>query len=160
MDEGVDSGPILSQELVPIAGTDDASALYRKLTEAIVRQVGDFTPRFIAGTLEPRPQDDSQATYWRKREPADAVIDWRMPADGVSNLVRALTRPYRGALCRQGGRDVTVWRAESIAQAAPNAEPGKVLWADADGIAVRCGTGAVRLVEHEFAALPAANAYL
>ena len=160
MDEGVDSGPILSQALVPIARGDDAGALYRNLTETIVRQLGDFTPRFIAGTLEPRPQDESQATTWRKREPADVVIDWRMPADGVCNLVRALARPYRGALCRQGGQDVTVWRAELIAEAAPNAEPGKVLAADAAGIAVKCGSGAVCLVEHEFATLPAVNDYL
>ena len=97
MDEGADSGPILSQKLVPILPADNAGTLYKKITEAALEQIGEFVPALVMNRVEFQPQDHTQATYWRKRSPVDGVIDWRMDACTIHNLVRALHHPYPGA---------------------------------------------------------------
>ena len=95
------------------------------------------------------PQDHSKANYWRKRERLDGQIDWRMPAQSIHNLVRGLTKPYVGAHFIYDGNDVKVWQSETVQEAALNIEPGKILTVDYEGIVVKAGIDAVRLVHIE-----------
>lgn len=160
MDSGADSGDLLSQKKVTILENDDAATLYKKLITVAQTQITEFTAQLSQGDYPRIPQDNSQATSWRKRSKADGQIDWRMPARSVRNLVRALTRPYPGAHCVSLGAEVKVWRAELEPKAPSNAEPGKVLKVDGREIVVMCGENAVRLVEHDFVNLPQEGAYL
>ena len=161
MDEGADSGDILSQRPVPILPEDDAAALYARVTATALEQVATFTAQLAAGDFPRIPQDPSQATSWRKRGRRDGEIDWRMPAEGIHNLVRALAHPYVGAHCVHRGRDVKVWRVRLEAAAPPaHAEPGKVLALEAGEILVKCGAGAVWLCDHELDELPRPGSYL
>lgn len=148
MDEGADSGPILSQVPIGIEYADDAGSLYRKVLEAVPSQLREIVAKMADGTLDPQPQDHAQATYWRKRGAADGLIDWRMPASGIYNLVRALTRPYIGAEFSLGEDRVKLWQCVEFEGEVPaNAEPGKVLGIGPDGTIVKAGIGAVRLIE-------------
>lgn len=160
LDEGADSGDILSQEPVAILDEDDAGTLYAKVTAVALRQIETFTPQLAAGTFPRRPQDSSRATSWRKRGRADGQVDWRMSARSIHNLVRALTRPYVGAHCVYRGADAKLWRTALRDGAPLNAEPGKVLACDGERIVVKCGEGAVELVEHELPDPPAPGSYL
>lgn len=154
MDEGADSGDIISQERVAITPSDDAASLYARLEQASRRQLGDIVSQLAARRLERRPQDHAAATYWRKRGRADGRIDWRMSMAAIANLVRGLTRPYVGAHCEIAGADVKIWRVSLLPDAPTDLEPGRVL-ATRDGLpVVKCADGAVRLDEHEFATLP------
>lgn len=161
MDSGADSGDILDQEPVAIGEDEDAGALYGRLTATALRQVSRFTRRLADGTAEPRRQDHSLANTWRKRGRPDGQIDWRMPARGIHNLVRALARPYPGAHCLRDGAEVKVWRTRPLpSEGLENLEPGKVLRSAPSGIVVKCGEGAIELVEHGFADLPPEGSYL
>lgn len=160
MDEGPDSGDVLDQERVTIDDTDNAATLYAKLTIVAGEQIARFIP-LLAGNRAPRrPQDPRLATYWRKRGKRDGQIDWRMPATGIHNLVRALTRPYPGAHAVIGDRDVPVWRTHLSAGRVDGVEPGKVLEVDGRTVTVQCGVGAITLVEHGFERLPSKGDYL
>ena len=160
MDSGADSGPILCQLPITIGYDDNASSLYAKVLALLPRQVETILLRLKDGSLVPQPQDASRANYWRKRSLADGRIDWRMEPYAVRNLVRALAHPYPGAHFIHQGREVKVWVcSESIAGTA-NDEPGKVLAVKDRSITVRCGQGAVRLIEHELSALPMVGDYL
>lgn len=162
MDEGADSGDLLIQEPVAIFPSDDAGALYARLVGVARRQIEVFTPQLVSGRYPRRPQDHSLATTWRKRTQADGIIDWRMSATGVHNLVRALARPYVGAHCVHKEQIVKVWRTR-IADAgiAPrDAEPGRVLGKEGSLLLVMCGEGAVQLVEHDLAPLPEVASYM
>lgn len=154
MDEGADSGDIVSQERVAISSDDDAASLYARLEEVSRSQLAAIAAQLAAGRLERRPQDHAAATYWRKRGRADGRIDWRMSANAIANLVRALTRPYVGAHCEVGGVDLKVWRVEAVPGFAADIEPGRVLAVDAAMPVVKCGDGAIRLIEHDFNSLP------
>lgn len=152
MDEGADSGDILSQRFLSILASDDASTLYQKLTETACKQIAKFTPQLIAGNFKRLAQDHSKANYWRKRNKADGEIDWKMSARCIHNLVRALTRPYVGAHFICGGKDVKVWKTE-LGKDTPrryeNIEPGKILEIEGTKIIVKCGDGLLKLIEYD-----------
>jgi len=147
MDEGADSGDILSQESVSIAATDTAGSLYDRVSTTALAQISDFLPKLASGTYLRRPQGSSNANNWRKRGPSDGQIDWRMPATGIYNLVRGLTRPYVGAHFVHHGTEVKLWSCSVTTDCRPNLEPGKVVDLDGGFPVVKAGTDAVRLLE-------------
>lgn len=160
MDGGADTGPILDQEPVTIAADDDAGILYARLQDLAPRQLARFVPGLADGTLVAQPQPPDSGNTWRKRSAQDGEIDWRMSATAIHNLVRALARPYPGATCATPDGDVVIAKVEIVAACPENLEPGKVISASPDDIVVKCGTGAVRILEHSFATLPKAGSYL
>lgn len=160
MDSGADSGPLLSQLPVDIDLEDDAASLYAKVLELLPLQVETIVRGLHDGSLIPKPQDATSATYWRKRSVEDGRIDWRMESSAIRNLVRALSRPYPGAHFMHQGREVKVWRCSEHSEAPPNAEPGKVLSVEGRLITVRSGRGAIRLIDHELDSIPAEGDYL
>ena len=149
MSEGADTGDILSQEPIAITSQDDASSLYAKITARALKQISTFVPQLVDGSFSRRSQDTSLANTWRKRGSEDGRIDWRMSARTIHNLVRALTRPYVGAHFVRDGAEYKVWRTAVIETAPADAEPGKVLAVSAQGVDVKCGDQAVRLLETE-----------
>jgi len=146
MDEGADSGDIVSQVPVPIHATDDAASLYERITEAAADQIRDLVSALASGEYVRRPQDKRQANLWRKRGRADGQIDWRMNAASIHNLVRALAKPYPGAHFLHQGSEFKVWKSEVVSEARRNLEPGKVLAVESGGIIVKAGEDAVRML--------------
>lgn len=149
MDEGADSGDIISQAVVPINENDDAEALYRRITVTAIEQLEDFLPLLASGKYPRSPQDHALANVWRKRGRVDGQIDWRMPATGIYNLVRGLARPYVGAHFVHQGVDVKVWSCRVAGGTSPNLEPGKVVELREGRPTVKAGIGAVELIEFE-----------
>jgi methionyl-tRNA formyltransferase len=163
MDEGADTGDLLSQRDVPIHWEDDARDLYSRILNVAEEQVAAFTPQLAARKHQRKPQNDDEANYWRKRSYEDGEVDWRMSSTSIYNLIRALAPPYPGAHCTVNGAEVKLWAAKVADDEFDDVrhfEPGKVLASDADRIAVKCGEGVVALQEHEFDELPDNGGYL
>lgn len=160
MDEGADTGDILSQELVSIDYLDNASTLYDKITNTALNQLQEFIPQLAQGIFQRNPQNHTQANIWRKRVKQDGKIDFRMSSRNVYNLVRALTKPYVGAHLEYNGQEVKIWQVEEHDYSQPNCEPGKVISAERDNFVVKCGDKSIRLIEHEFEHLPRAGDYI
>jgi methionyl-tRNA formyltransferase len=143
LDDGLDSGPILSQQLFAVAADETARSLYSKHTAALA----DMLPKAVAliGSGEaPRiEQDERHATYCAKRTPDDGLIDWTASADSIIRLIRAVGEPYPGAFgCCRGE---TMWI--DAAQLYPDSHrfiglAGQVQWHTVNGFVVRCGDGA------------------
>lgn len=160
MDQGVDSGPLVSQVQIPISFEDDAQSLYLKICNSIKLQVRDIINSIVENTYHPVPQDHSQANYWRKRNEADGAIDWRMNADSIYNLVRALTKPYPGAHTMFEGTQVKIWRCHPLPCDRINVEPGRVIANTISTFTVKCGGGAIEVLAHEFLIIPAVGKIL
>jgi methionyl-tRNA formyltransferase len=164
MDEGADTGPILSQTAISIIPSDDAASLYDKICSTAIGQIADFVPAMSRGEIRPVPQDGSTATQWRKRGKFDGRIDWRMPARSVANLVRALARPYPGAHFEtREGSEVLVWKARVLdANPDPFLVPGSVLDCapDASWFDVRCADKPIRILSHQGDFTPRAGDWL
>jgi methionyl-tRNA formyltransferase len=156
MEAGLDTGPMLLKESLPIADTDTAGSLHDKLADLGARLIVAALPKLLRGELSGEMQPAEGATYAAKLDKAEAVLDWRQPAERLHRAVRAFN-PFPGATVQIDGQAVKIWRSE----AAPGAgEPGMVLAADAGGIVVACGEGALRLTELQKAGgkrLPAAD---
>ena len=97
MDRGADSGDVLSQKEVVIEYKDNAESLYQKIIDTSKIQLEEFLPKLISKNFEKHKQETTNVNYWRKRSFDDGCIDWRMPAESIHNLVRALSKPYEGA---------------------------------------------------------------
>jgi len=97
MDQGVDTGEILAQEIIPIEERETATTLYKKVDVAHVSLFLDTLPKLISGNYSLQKQDDSKATYWEGRTPADGEITPDMTTEDIDRLIRASTDPYPGA---------------------------------------------------------------
>lgn len=133
MDEGADTGDIISQREIYIEQEDDAQSLYDKVLKVAKEQVIEFTDKINSDELTRIPQDPKSGNTWRKRGRLDGQIDWRMSCEGIYNLVRALTHPYVGAHFMHGDEEIKVWKcqAEKCDQYR-NIEPGKILKVHSD----------------------------
>lgn len=155
MDEGADSGPILSQEKLSISALDDARTLYDKIVQVAMKQIVQFTKELADNRESFYEQDHSLANYWRKRSVKDSLIDWRMEAEEINNLVRALAAPYPGAeFSSKGNETIKVWQSAVASEPVPsNLEPGKVLQVLNSRVLVKCARNSALWLEHTAPAL-------
>lgn len=113
LSDGVDTGDVVAQEVIPINSTTDAGLLYQAVDTAHVRLMKRAFPELTAGRLRAVEQDESLATYWPKRAEEDGLIDLAGSVHDAERLVRAVTRPYPGAFFLDDqGRKVIVWKAK------------------------------------------------
>lgn len=140
MDEGLDTGPILSQEAIPISSADTAGTLREKLAALGARLLIEV----LAGIPAPRAQDAASATHAPRIAKGEADIDWRKPASGIERQLRAFD-PEPGAQTRCDGATLKIWRGR-VERGAP-AAPGTVCAAGRDGIVVACGVDALCITE-------------
>lgn len=160
MDEGADSGDIVSQVRMPITYEDTARTLYDKVSAVALGQLITLYNDFKKGRVVTTSQNHSDSTYWRKRTKDDGRIDFRMSSRSVYNLVRGLTKPYVGAHVIYMGEPVKIWKSEERIVAIPNVEPGRVLGIENSSVLVKCWDGAVLLTEHEFKDIPKIGEYI
>ena len=160
MDDGADSGDILSQQRIEIGDDDNAASLYEKITQSALTQIRRFFPHLEAGTFLRIEQDHSIANTWRKRGYADGQIDWRISARTIYNLVRALTKPYIGAHFFYKDHVYKVWDSKIVSDLPLNIEPGKILDVDSQGVVVKCGEEGLRLLVTEPTFRPTIGEYL
>lgn len=109
MDEGADSGEILSQEKIIVDHSDNATTLYKKISIIAINQIRTFTPKLAENNYKREAQDNTKANTWRLRTKKDGEIDWKMSDKSIYNLVRAVTNPYVGAYCLYRGKEVKIW---------------------------------------------------
>ncbi|MCW8275065.1 bifunctional UDP-4-amino-4-deoxy-L-arabinose formyltransferase/UDP-glucuronic acid oxidase ArnA [Pseudomonas sp. PCH199] len=131
-----DAGAIVAQQRVAIDRTDTALSLHGKLRVAAADLLRDTLPTLRQGKISETPQDESKATVFGRRTPADGKLVWNKPAEELFNLVRAVTQPYPGAFCAVGEHKLIVWSAE-VAQGNEGLAPGRVI--SVDPLRIACG---------------------
>ena len=135
-----DDGDIAGRKPVPIDDNDTALTLHAKLAAAAGALMDDLLPRIAANRVQPVAQEPSRASYFGGRRPEDGAIDWSRDADGVRNLVRAVTRPYPGAFSWLGNLKCIFWEV-GAAENPDHASAGTVI--STDPLIIACGKGAV-----------------
>ena len=159
MDEGADTGDILSQKEFKITFEDNANSIYNKMVKLASSQVLEFLP-YLKNNSFKRKKQLKKENYWRKRVGSDGLIDFRMDSNSIINLVRALSKPYIGAHCNFMGNEIKIWEIEKGKNNSINIEPGKVIQIINNQIEVKTGSTSVILTDHEFSNLPKINEYI
>jgi methionyl-tRNA formyltransferase len=162
MNEQMDAGPILAQVTAPIFADDTAATLGDRLARLGAELLVDTIPRWAAGTIVPRAQDERDATYCRPLTAADAIVDWTQPADRIARTCRAQT-PWPGCHSYWDGRSVRFLALDPCPTWAGPEPPGTVILLPGSSarqpiLAIATGSGAVIVRELQLAgkrALPA-----
>ena len=131
-----DAGAIVAQQRVAIERSDTGLSLHAKLRTAASDLLRDTLPNMLQGKITETPQDESKATVFGRRTPADGKLVWAKPAEELFNLVRAVTRPYPGAFCAVGEHKLIVWSAD-VVKGNEGQAPGRVI--SVDPLRIACG---------------------
>ncbi len=110
MDEGLDTGPVLAQAQIPIAGMDTSGTLASKLSRIGAQLLLEVLPRWLGGELTPRPQDEALASYYRPISKEAGEIDWQLAATSIWRRVRAYS-PWPGCYTSWQGKRLKIIEA-------------------------------------------------
>lgn len=113
IDEGLDTGPVLTAQAIDIDPSHDAGSLTSRLAVVGARLMADVIPDYLQGRASPVPQTDEGATYAHKVTGDDRPIDLSGSADVAVNKVRALA-PDPGATLVIDGEPHKILRAAVV----------------------------------------------
>ena len=136
MEAGLDSGPVLAQQAVPLARDETAQSLHDRLAELGAEMLLATLPDWLAGRIEAQKQDEALVTPAPQLRKQDGLIDWSLTAESIERQVRAYT-PWPGSFTVWDGRQLKILEATV---ATGKAAPGRVVAHEA-GIAIGSGAG-------------------
>jgi methionyl-tRNA formyltransferase len=152
IDDGIDTGDVVLQQMLPIGWTDTYGDVLARVVEAIPPLVERAVDQVADGSAIRRAQDHAAATYCGGRSDGDEWLDWALPSARVHNLVRGISRPGPGARTTHDGIPVTVWKAYcDPAWPAYLGTPGQVVGRSEAGVLVKTGDSTILLQEVEAA---------
>ena len=144
LDEGMDTGPIVAQRKLTLAGTETAEML----TQELFRVGGDLLLETLdpwtSGLVDALYQDHSNATVTRKLERSDGLVDWGLPASVLERKQRAFT-PWPGLFTKWQKKslrllEVSLLDGQIRTNSIPAAEPGEVVALDTEETPIGIGT--------------------
>ncbi len=147
MEAGLDTGPMLLSEALPIGESETGGELHDRLAtqgaRLLVTVLNDLEHHLANAT----PQPDEGVTYAHKLSKAEARLDFRLPTRALYNRIRAFN-PFPVSWVPLNGQPMRIWQAsESPQPGQDNDEPGHILAVDDQGIHVATGDGALILEE-------------
>src|SRR5271167_1260589 len=116
IDAGLDTGDILLQQELAIAPADTAETLAPRLAEIGAALMAETLRELQAGSIHPRPQDNSQATLAPILKKEDGLIDFSHSAAEIFNRMRGF-QPWPGAYTKFRGKNLQVWRLAAFERA-------------------------------------------
>ena len=146
MDVGLDTGDIIATERFPIGDEDDFEYVHDTSVRVGSKLLSDTLYEIEAGRAVRIPQDESLATYAKKVEKEDCLVDFTLDSKVVSARIRGVT-PIPGAFTYLNGKMLKIARVKAVDG---RGEPGKVLEASGVGegyITVACGEGAIKILQ-------------
>lgn len=141
MEAGLDTGPMLLKVTTPISADDTGGSLHDRLAQLGPGAVVQAIAGLADGSLQGEVQDDALATYAHKLNKDEARLDWSRPAVELERLIRAFN-PWPVCHSTLDGETVKVLGANL---STGKGEPGEILSASKDGLAVACADGALSL---------------
>jgi methionyl-tRNA formyltransferase len=121
IDAGLDTGDILLQQDLSIAKDDTAETLAPRLAAIGADLMAETLHGLQAGSIDPRPQDNSQATLAPILKKEDGLIDFSRPAAEIFNRMRGF-QPWPGIYTRFRGKNLQILKAQPRADALPAGE--------------------------------------
>lgn len=124
MDPGLDTGPILNTNSIPITGDDTTGTLSPRLSELGANLLLETIQRYLAGEIKPEPQDEALVTYAPMIKKREAELDFSHSANSLERRVRAFN-PWPCAYTTWQGKLLKIHRAHTAQ--GPIVTPGKTI---------------------------------
>ena len=106
LDEGLDTGPVYLCRETAIGPNEIVAEVYDRLGDIGADLLIETLEGVLKDSLEPKPQDNSKATFAPMLKKEHGLIDWRMAAVEIHNRVRAFNpwpgtaAKFRGGTCK------------------------------------------------------------
>lgn len=137
----MDAGDMIAARSIPILDTDNVGTLFEKLAVLGRDLLLDTLPAYIAGSIKPVPQDETQATFSPNIRPEEEVLDWTKTNRQLFNQVRGMY-PWPVAHTLLEGQRFKIYEAEVCEG---EGQPGQILSLTKKELVVACGEGALSL---------------
>ena len=148
MELGMDTGDILVIRDTEIGENDNFEDIHDRLGVLGAEAILEALALLKAGKLDPRPQDEAQATYAAKIEKADCALDFTRPARALHDQIRGMS-PFPLAFAKLPSGSMLKVTESRVVDEDSEGECGKVTALD-DGIVVQCGKGKIRFLGATF----------
>ncbi|KIE58935.1 methionyl-tRNA formyltransferase [Methylacidiphilum kamchatkense Kam1] len=140
MDEGIDTGDILTSEKLLIRSNDTAESLHNRLAELGARLIIQSLEAIKAGKAPRIPQDHALASYARKIKKEEALIDWTKDKQEIDAMVRAFNPwPVAYTTLKIGEEKKILKIYKVIISHRARGNPGEVVRIDKHGVLVAAG---------------------
>ena len=152
MDAGLDTGAILEQAAMPISEEDTAGDVAARMAELGGGLLVSTLKKWMAGTIEAKVQNESEATLAPILKKEDGLLDWNQSATTLANRIRGLS-PWPGSYTFVEGERWGIWKAQvqehdrnsSLPSKDSPSAPGTIIGVTKQGIQVQTGHGVLRL---------------
>ncbi len=144
MDQGLDTGDILSQREIPISPEDTAQTIQETLAELSGELLLETLESIRNHNLSPRKQDDSKASLAPMLKKEDGRVNWGWPSATIHNRIRGFN-PWPGTFTTFRGKHLRIWKAAiagpgmSLQIAGGPTKPGSLFLQGHSAPAVRTG---------------------
>lgn len=145
IDDGIDTGDIILQEIVPIEESDD----YKTLLDKAICKCPEVLIKAILkiknNDVKIIKQSHINGSYFSYRRLGDEFIDWNWSSRRIHNFVRALVEPSPGAQTYLENKKIYIWKSEETDFPNYFSTPGEVIGKNKDGIVVKTGDNALKI---------------
>lgn len=152
IDEKVDHGPVISQEVLAIGDEDTYLTLEPKLAELGAAMVVRDLPQYVSGRIKPQEQNHTEATFTKLIKKENGRVDWqKMSAGDVYNLWRAYLK-WPGVYTffkNKSGASVRLKliELEKFTTCDVVNKAGEVFTDESKNLFVACRAGAVKIIK-------------
>lgn len=146
MDEGLDTGDMLSKVVVPLDEKETGGSLFDKLSAAGAKLCVETLEKLERGEIIPEKQGESPTAYAAMLTKHMGNIDWTKDAASIECLVRGLN-PWPSAYTKLNGKTLKIWECSVIPSDASKGVCGEILEVTKDSMIVQTGRDALAVRE-------------
>ena len=141
----MDAGRMYGKKEVVIEEDDNATSLFKKISEAAKDLVLELLPKYVNGELEGIPQNEEDVTFCSLIKPEQEKLDLSKDILEVYGYIRGLS-DEPGAYLYLDNQKLKIFKAK-IANDLVTAEVGTIVQADKRGLLLQCQNGQLAILE-------------
>jgi methionyl-tRNA formyltransferase len=139
LDDGINTGPVVMNEMLKIESSDTYGLLTTKLANLAAKLTGTLIKLLsFEVSIASRPQDETKAKYFKRQQAKDIMINWQtMDADSIIALINACNPWNKGAVTKINNQVIRLLDGEKLpGNSFIQKEPGYILSIEENGITV------------------------
>lgn len=144
LDDGIDTGNIVSQEETDIGNDESTPELYRRLSVMAADQIISAIDLIDSGDAKYQEQNHSVATKAPKLKKSEGLIDWTLSASDIYNKIRAF-KPFPGTYSYLNSKKLGIENAIPVCDTNTD-EPGTIVGIDKDSFSVSCSDSILKIL--------------
>lgn len=148
MTEKIDAGDIVSQQELIIGENENAGQLTQRQHQVAAALLTEAVNAMAQGTIDPKPQNIAERSYFGKKKATDTIPDWNGSARQIANLWRAL-QPYEPLVASLNGTTIRIYDAHPQEGSPSGRAPGEIMAKQSGKLLVQTGNGYLEIRSYE-----------